>query len=253
MVSFDLTGKVAIVTGASQGLGVDFANALADYGADVVVMARRQEVLESVAADIAERTGRTIVPVRVDIGDVESINAAVAQVVERFGKVDILVNNAGSIAYGAAEDVSLEQWDREMDIDVRGVFFMAQAVFNASMKEHGGRIVNITSVGGIRASDKAPLYSIAKAAVRQMTQVLAVSWARYGVQVNSLAPGQIMVGMGENTPADRIEEFSEKVPQRRLGGHGDLDGALLYLVSDACSFTQGQDIVVDGGMTLPLA
>ena len=252
MISFDLTGKVAIVTGASQGLGIEFLTCLAEYGADVAIMARRMDKLQEVAKEAVEKTGRKIVPIQLDVTDMSSIDRAVKKTLDEFGRIDILVNNAGVIEYGDSSVHTYEQWNKVISADLTGSFFMAQAVYQQYMKEHGGKIVNISSVGGVRASAIAPSYAIAKAGVIQMTKCMAVTWAKDNVFVNAIAPGQIMLGMGENTPADRVEEFAAKVPQKRLGGHDDLNGALLYLASDACRFTQGQNIVVDGGMTLPL-
>lgn len=253
MVSFDLTGKVALVTGASQGLGVDMARGLAEAGADVVVAARRLEKLEAVAKEIHEATGRTIVPMYLDVTKMDVVKDVVAKIIEKFGKLDILVNNAALIDYTPAVDLTPEAYDRVLDANVKGPFFLAQEVFKAWMMEHGGNIINICSVSGYRASAVAPTYSISKAAATMMTQCQAMAWAQYGVYVNGIAPGQIMLGMGENSTPEHIARMSAKVPQRRLGTVDDLNGALIFLASDACRYTQGQIILCDGGLLLPLA
>ncbi len=253
MVSFDLTGKVAIVTGASQGLGKDMARGLAEAGADVVIMARRLNKLEEVAAEIVAATGRKIVPMYCDVTNMEVMQEAVGKVLEMFGKIDILVNNAALIDYTPAVELTPEAYDRVLDANVKGPFFLAKEVFLRYMKEHGGNIINICSVSGYRASAVAPTYSISKAAATMMTQCLAAAWAQYGVYVNGIAPGQIMLGMGENSTPEHVAKMSAKVPQKRLGTVDDLNGALVFLASDACRYTQGQIILCDGGLLLPLA
>lgn len=253
MISFDLTGKVAIVTGASQGLGKDMARGLAEAGADVVIMARRVDKLKEVAAEIHSSTGRKILPVYLDITKMEVMQEAVQTVLDMFGKIDILVNNAALIDYTPAVDLTEEAYDRVLDANIKGPFFMAKEVFLKSMKENGGNIINICSVSGYRASAVAPTYSISKAAAAMMTQCLAAAWAQYGVYVNAIAPGQIMLGMGENSTPEHVAKMSAKVPQRRLGTVDDLNGALVFLASDACRYTQGQVILCDGGLLLPLA
>lgn len=253
MVSFDLTGKLAIVTGASQGLGKDMAMGLAEAGADVVVAARRMEKLEEVAAEIRAQTGRKVVPMYLDVTKMDVMQDFVGKVLAEFGKIDILVNNAALIDYTPAVDLSEEAYDRVLNANLKGPFFLAREVFVRYMKEHGGNIVNICSVSGYRASAIAPTYSISKAGATMMTQCLAAAWAQYGVYVNGIAPGQIMLGMGENSTPEHVAKMSAKVPQRRLGTKEDLTGALVFLCSDACRYTQGQIILCDGGLLLPLA
>ncbi len=252
-ISFDLTGRVAIVTGASHGLGVELATSLAEYGADVALFARSEDKMKKVAADIHEKTGRKIVPVVCDLTKETSIQAGVAKVIETFGRLDIMVNNAGLIEINPVEKHTLEQWQRVIDTDLTGCFLMAKEVFVQYMKEHGGHIINVSSVSGFVASGNSASYNAAKAGVVHLTKSLAVAFAPYGVYVNGIAPGQMTNGdMSADTPKDVAERIAAKVPQRRLGQYGDLSGALLFLASDACSYTQGQTIVCDGGMILAL-
>ena len=253
MISFDLTGKVAIVTGASQGLGKDMARGLAEAGADVVVAARRLEKLQEVAEEIHASTGRKIVPMYLDVTKMDVMQDFVGKVLDEFGKIDILVNNAALIDYTAAVDLTPEAYDKVLNANLKGPFFLAREVFLRCMKEHGGNIINICSVSGYRASAVAPTYSISKAGAIMMTQCLAAAWSQYGVYVNGIAPGQIMLGMGENSTPEHVAKMSAKVPQRRLGTVDDLNGALVFLASDACRYTQGQIILCDGGLLLPLA
>lgn len=251
MVSFDLTGKTAIVTGASRGLGVELATSLAEYGADVAIMATNMERLEKTAAELRAKTGRNILSVQVRVEDEQLVQEAVSKVLKEFGKIDILVNNAGLIKYGNMHELSLEDWNAVMNVDLTGTFLMSKAVVNAYMKEHGGRIVNVTSVNGKRASAKAGVYNVAKAAAIALTESCACGWAQYGIYVNSVAPGFMLNGeMSKGVSEDSLERINRNIPQNRCGQYGDLSGALLYLASDACSYTQGVTIVCDGGMIL---
>jgi len=249
MVSFDLTGKTAIVTGGSRGLGVELSTTLAEYGANVAVMATNMERLETAAKELEGKTGRKVLPVQVRVEDEQSVRAAVDKVMREFGKIDILVNNAGVIRYGEIDQISLEDWNAVMNIDLTGTFLMSKAVANAYMKEHGGRIVNISSVNGKRAMGKAGVYNVAKAAVIALTEFCACNWAPYGIYVNSVAPGYMLNGeMASGVSEESQERLKRVIPQNRCGQYGDLSGAVLYLASDACSYTQGVTIVCDGGM-----
>lgn len=251
MISFDLTGKVAIVTGASRGLGVELSTTLAEYGADVAIMATNVEKLNKAAETLKEKTGRKVIAVPVDIASEESIENAVKTVMNEFGKIDILVNNAGIIRYGAPEVISAKDWTDCINVDVNGTWMMSKAVVNAYMKEHGGKIVNIASVNSFSASPIAPVYHVSKAAVVALTKSCACAWAPYGIFVNAIGPGYMLNGeMAPDTPLDVQESIKRNVPQKKLGGYGDLSGALLYLASDANTYTQGNTIVCDGGMIL---
>lgn len=251
MISFDLTGKVAIVTGASRGLGVELSTTLAEYGADVCIMATNVEKLNKAAETLREKTGRKVMAVGVNIADEKSVEDAVKQVMAEFGKIDILVNNAGIIRYGAPEEISAKDWMECINVDVNGTWMMSKAVVNAYMKEHGGKIVNIASVNSFSASPVAPVYHVSKAAVVALTKSCACAWAPYGIFVNAIGPGYMLNGeMAPDTPLDVQESIKRNVPQKKLGGYGDLSGALLYLASDANTYTQGNTIVCDGGMIL---
>lgn len=250
-VSFDLTGKVAIVTGASRGLGVELATSLAEYGADLAIMATNETKLNNTAEAIREKTGRKVFVKTVNISDEASVEAAVKAVMDEYGKIDILVNNAGIIRYGAPEEISYKDWTDCITTDVTGTWMMSKAVVNAYMKENGGKIVNIASVNSFSASPVAPVYHVSKAAVVALTKSCAAAWAPYGIFVNAIGPGYMLNGeMAPDTPLDVQESIKKNVPQKKLGGYGDLSGALLYLASDANTYTQGNTIVCDGGMIL---
>lgn len=251
MTSFDVTGKVAIVTGAAQGIGIELATSLAEFGADVAVLDINEELLKQTAKEIAEATGKKIIPVKVDVTSEQSVEEAVAEVMKEFGHIDILVNNAGLNRYGAAHELSLADWNTCLSVDLTGVFLMCKTVVNAYMLEHGGRIVNIASVNSIRAHRAAPVYHTAKTAVVAFTQSAACGWAKYGIFANVVSPGYMTNGgMSQKTPQAVVDSIRKSIPQDRVGRYGDLSGAVLYLVSDANQYTQGQNIVCDGGMTL---
>ena len=250
-VCFDLTGKVAIVTGASRGLGVELATSLAEYGANLALMAGNEEKLKKTAAAIVEKTGVRVITVKVDIASEANVQNAVKTVMDAFGKIDILVNNAGIIRYGRPEEISLQDWCECIDVDVTGTWLMSKEVVNAYMLAHGGRIVNICSVNSFSAAPTAVVYHVSKAAEAALTKSCAAAWAANGIYVNGIAPGNMQNGeMAPDTPPAILESIRNKVPQRRLGRYGDLSGALLFLASDANTYTQGSIIVCDGGLIL---
>lgn len=253
MVSFDLKGKVGIISGASRGLGKDMARGLAEAGADLVIVARSFDKLTQVAEELRASTGRKIIPVKCDITSQDDVKNVIDTTLKEFGKIDILVNNAAVIDRASALDITPEALDRVLDANLKAPFFFSREVVKAYMKEHGGHIVNICSVSSYRASAASPSYPISKAAAEMMTRCQAAAWAQYGIFVNAIAPGQFRLGMGESSSAEWIELMSKKIPQRRLGYMDDLNGALVFLSSDACRYTQGQTIVCDGGLLLPLA
>ena len=231
-VCFDLTGKVAIVTGASRGLGVELATSLAEYGANLALMAGNEEKLKKTAAAIVEKTGVRVITVKVDIASEASVQNAVKTVMDAFGKIDILVNNAGIIRYGRPEEISLKDWCECIDVDVTGTWLMSKEVVNAYMLAHGGRIVNICSVNSFSAAPTAVVYHVSKAAEAALTKSCAAAWAANGIYVNGIAPGNMQNGeMAPDTPPAILESIRNKVPQRRLGRYGDLSGALLFLAS----------------------
>ncbi len=251
MLNYDLSGRVAIVTGASEGLGVELATTLSEYGATVAIAARNMEKLQKTAQEISEKTGNKVVPYQVDVSQEKEIIDFVARVVKELGSIDILVNNAGAITYGMPEEITLEEWNRVLAVDYTAPFLMMREVGKAWMIEHGGRIVNISSVSGLRASKYSCSYTSVKAAVINMTQSVAASWAQYGIYVNSIAPGSMSYGGMNKTQTDEIRKsIAEKVPQQRVGMYGDLSGALMFLASDANTYCQGQTIVCDGGLIL---
>lgn len=251
---FGLKGKIALVTGASGGLGVEFARALAVAGADVAVLARRRERLEQVAAEL-EGLGVRALPVAVDLTDDAELERALEEVEQELGPVDILVNNAGVAPFGKAERQTREQWDSALAINLTAPFILCQLVARRMIERGGGgRIINISSVMGEVASSIFPTvgYNATKGAVSNMTRQLAVEWAKHRITVNAIAPAwfptemNIDPAIGDISPKykARMEDFT---PMGRLGAEGELMGAVIYLASPAASYVTGEVLHVDGG------
>ncbi len=253
---FDLNGKVAVVTGASSGLGADAARAYAEYGADVALLARRKDRLEQVAADI-EKTGRKALPVECDVSNEESVRSAVKEVIDRFGRIDILLNNAGVAVPGTVEQLKEEDWDRAMNINVKGIFLVSKYVVPHMRERKYGKIVNTASVNAVIADKGAELarhvYNASKAAVRGLTIGMAASYMIDNITVNSIGPGLFESEMTENTLFDNqgfMAMYNAICPAGRPGKRGELNGTILYLSSDASSYVTGQHILIDGGTTI---
>ncbi len=246
-VSNDLTGRVALVTGASSGLGYRFARTIAAAGAKVAVTARRVDRLEELAREI-ERDGGTCVPIALDVTDDEAIVQAVAHATEALGPVDILVNNAGIPDAQRAHKMSLELTDAVLDTNVRGPWLLANEVARGLIAaERPGRIVNISSVGAFTYSGNgAALYSVSKMAIHRMTEVLAVEWARYHINVNGIAPGAFASEMMDGMLA-RMGDITQYFPRKRLLDPALLDSTLLFLLSPASEAVTGTTIKVDDG------
>jgi len=248
-MKFDLTNKVALVTGASGGLGEHFARVLAAHGAKVVVAARRVDKL----AALVESLGKDkAFAVAMDVTDGDSIRAGFDEAEQALGPLDIVVNNAGISVVKNTLEMSDADWDEVADVNLRGAWIVAQtAAKHMVASKRGGRIVNIASITGIRTIGQIPAYAASKAALIHLTQVLAMEWARHNIAVNALAPGYIETDLNRafwQTPPGQA--LIKRVPQRRLGQPKDLDGPLLLLSSDAGAFMTGAVLVVDGGHTV---
>jgi len=248
---FKLTGKVALVTGAGRGIGYEIALALAEYGADVAVCSRTPSELEKVREAI-EKLGRRALTVRADITRIPDIHALVDKVMGTFGRIDILVNNAGINIPQFAVDVTEEAWDRIMEINLKGLFFCAQAVGKVMIRQKGGKIINISSQTGTVAIPKRAAYCASKGGVNQLTKLLALEWAEHHINVNAIAPTFIETPFTE--PMFKDEAFrryvNENIPMGRVGRPSDVTGAVVYLASAASDLVTGLILLVDGGWTI---
>ncbi len=251
---FDLKGNVAIVTGCSSGLGVQMAKALANQGANIVVVARRKNLIEEVAAEISASFGVETLAVPCDITDTDAVNAMVDEVLAKFGRIDVLINNAGTGAVGPAEDISDDQFDHEMQIDLFGSFKVARAVAKKAMiPAKYGRVINIASMYGLvgnKIAGSAP-YHAAKGGVVNLTRALAAEWGKYGITVNSICPGYFYTPLTTETlNSDFFQQNARTmIPEERYGHEGELDTAAIFLASPASSYVTGVQLPVDGGYT----
>jgi len=255
---FSLEGKVALVTGSSRGIGRATALGFAQAGADVVVASRKLEDLEKVASEI-RRVGRKALPVAAHVGRMEDIRRLVETAKAEFGRIDILVNNAGtSPAMATVLDAEERLWDAVMNLNLKGLYFLSQAAGRV-MKEHGGgKIINVSSMDGYRPEYMVGPYSIAKAAVVMATKSMALELAPYNIRVNAIAPGPVSTRildshwfhLPEKEAKAQKGEFAKTVPLQHIAEPDEIVGAMIYLASDASSFTTGATIIIDGGCLL---
>jgi NAD(P)-dependent dehydrogenase (short-subunit alcohol dehydrogenase family) len=247
---FDLSGSVAIVTGTSRGLGQYFGRALARAGADLVITSRELSALELFRSEI-EGLGRRVLPLALDVRNYESIQKMVEQAVAHYGKIDVLVNNAGCNVRKPALDVTWDDWNLVLETNLRGTFFVAQAVARHMVPRKYGRIINIGSVTSVAGYAGLGPYGASRGGVKQLTMSLADDWGPHGITVNCLAPGWFKTAqnavMYENK--EWVEYLKDRIPLKRPGQPGDLDGAIVFLASEASEYVTGQTLLVDGGIS----
>ena len=250
-MDLSLKNKVVLITGASRGIGQATAMGLARAGADVAIASRKLPDLEAVAAEI-RKMGRKCLPVAAHIGKTEEINNLVQKVMDEFGKIDILVNNAATNpSMASALDVDERAWDSIMNLNLKGLFFLSQAVAKTMKEKGGGKIINVSSIAGI-SPDILPVYSISKAGVIMATKVMAQQWAPYNIRVNAIAPGLTKTRFSEALwkNQDILNIAMSRTPLGRPAEPEEMVGAILYLASDASSYVTGQVLAIDGGMTI---
>ncbi|MCD6390829.1 MAG: glucose 1-dehydrogenase [Dehalococcoidia bacterium] len=249
--SFSLSGKVALVTGGSRGIGKAIAIGLAKFGADVAVTSRKLPDLEGVAEEI-KRLGRRSMAVAAHVGRMDEINNLVPQIKDKLGRIDILVNNAATNpTMDQAMDIEERAWDSIMNLNLKGLFFLSQAVARLMKEQGAGIIINVASVAGI-TPNILPVYSISKAGVIMATKVMAQQWAQYNIRVNAIAPGLTKTRFSEalwSNPAV-LQGITEKTPLQRVAEPDEMVGAAIFLASDASSYVTGHVLVVDGGRTI---
>jgi NAD(P)-dependent dehydrogenase (short-subunit alcohol dehydrogenase family) len=248
---FDLTGRTAVVTGATRGLGRAFAHALAEAGADIVVVGRDPDAAAEVGKELTN-IGRRALTLLADVTDRAEVEGVLTAAVDRFGAVDVLVNNAGACVHRPALEVTDDEWHAVMRVNVDALWIGCQ-VFGRHMVERGrGNIVNIGSISAqiVNRPQWQPAYNASKAAVHQLTKSLAAEWAPYGVRVNALAPGYIKTDMAPVDEPRFRRHWIEDAPQQRYGQPDELGPAMVFLASDASSFVTGSVLVADGGYTV---
>jgi gluconate 5-dehydrogenase len=247
---FDLTGHVAIVTGTSRGLGQYFARALASAGADLVITSRDPETLEPFADEIAQ-LGRRAVPLALDVCDPKSIEAMTAAAEQAYGKIDILVNNAGMNIRKPALEVLWDDWNKILDTNLRGSFFVAQAVAKRMVARNYGRIINIGSVTSVAGYAGLGPYGASRGGVRQLTMSLADDWGPHGITVNCLAPGWFKTNQNKVMYEDKewVAYLTDRIPVKRPGQPNDLDSAVVFLAAESSRYITGQTLLVDGGIS----
>ncbi len=249
--SFSLAGFSGIVTGASKGIGRGIARGLAEAGADLLIVSRHGRELGEAAQDLRRKTGRKVVPLALDLSEEASWSMVADGAMQEFGKVDFLVNNAGTVRRTPSELHSVEEWDEVLGLNLKSVFFVSQKVARYMIPRDWGRIVNIASLMCLIGGIGIPSYAASKGGVGQLTKAMANDFAKYGINVNAIAPGYIATGANETLRRDpkRGPQILQRIPKGRYGEPYDLAGLAVFLCSRACEYITGQVIYADGGWT----
>jgi NAD(P)-dependent dehydrogenase (short-subunit alcohol dehydrogenase family) len=248
---FDVTGKVAIVTGASRGIGLAIAKRFSEAGMKVVISSRKQDSLDSVVSEI----GGDVTPIAAHNGEKAALQNLVAQTIEKYGGVDVLVNNAATNPhFGTLLEAEDSMWQKTFEVNLLGNVWLTQAAVKSMRERGGGKVINVASVNGLRPGAMQGIYSITKAGVINLTQTLAMELAGDNIQVNAIAPGLIKTKFAQAIWSNEslMEGVVNRTPQQRIGEPDEIAGIALYLASPASSFTTGQVFVIDGGITIPM-
>ena len=248
---FDLTGKVALVTGGAQGIGKYISVGLATYGADVVIVDLQCEKAVKVVEEI-KAMGRLSKAYKLDVTNKEQVNEVVDSAFSAMNHIDILVNNAGTVSRKSVIDLTEEDWDLVLDVNLKGTFLMSQAVGKYMLRQGKGKVVNISSVSAVLGHPNRAAYAASKGGVRQLTKVMAIEWAKKGINVNAIAPTHFETPLTANLLADKEtrKRLLGDIPMGRFGEPADIVGAAVYLASDASNFVTGTTLFVDGGRTI---
>jgi len=252
MACYNIKGHNAIVTGASSGLGISFAEALAECGANLTIVARRYERLVHIANNLKDKHGVEVIPVRADVSQEDDVNIMVKTAIDSFGSLEILVNNAGVASLSPSVEMTLEEWRKVIDINLTGSFLCARAAAREMIKRNYGKIVNIASIyGAVGDIFHAAPYYASKGAVINLTRALAIEWSQYKINVNAIAPGFFPSEMTEQIfkNEEAMRHILSRTPLGRTGEPADLKAVLVYLASPASNYVTGQTIFVDGGWT----
>ncbi|WAW14600.1 SDR family NAD(P)-dependent oxidoreductase [Peptostreptococcus equinus] len=254
---FNLEGKIAVIAGASSGLGADAARAFAENGADLALLARREEKLADVATEIEEKYGRKVITIRCDVSVEEDVKSAFEEIIKEFDRVDILFNNAGIALRGGVDDMSESDWEKMMATNVKGIYLACKYALPIMKEQNYGKIINTASVNA-KIADKSSIfirhaYNASKSAVVGLTKGIAASHSQYGITCNAVGPGLFESEMTSGTlfkSEEFLNHYNAINPAGRPGKKGELNGPLLFLASDASSYVTGQIIYVDGGITI---
>lgn len=247
---FDLSGKTAVITGSTRGIGRSIAETLADAGAAVVIVGRKASECERVAAELSV-AGHAAIAVPTDVTRLDEIERLMQQAEDQFGHIDILVNNAGQALTHRAEDISEAEWDQVLNVDLKSVFFCSQRAGHRMIRQKRGKIINTASIMGQVGQKLTLTYCAAKSGVLGITRALALEWAPYNIQVNALCPGFVLTAINEEAMKNEkiYQATLRKIPAGRLGQVSDLAGAVLFMASSAADYMTGQTLTVDGGWT----
>jgi len=249
---FDLTGRVAIVTGGSRGLGLEMAEGLAEAGARLMICARRDEWLTPALADLRAH-GFTVEGMPCDVSRPDDVQAVVDKTMQAYGRVDILINNAGITWAAPAAEMPLEKWRKVIDVNLTGTFLFSQAAGREMLKAGYGRIINVASIAGLMGSVHGPhyaAYAASKAGLMGLTRELAASWGRQGIRVNAIAPGYFHSRLADGAIEMVEPELKATSPLGRVGAEGELKGVVVFLAADASNYVTGQVVIVDGGWSV---